>query len=322
MSLSRRSLLLRGVLAGGLGVPAAAATASPLTALDFSGDGALLAVAGYRQILLVDVAAGEVRRRLPCRMAISALRFDRPGRQFAAGGGEPGRGAELHVWRLGGGPARVLRGGHTDAILSLDWHPDGRTIAASSYDRLVSLRQLDSSAARLLKDHTDAVYSIAFDRSGDRLASASGDRTVKVWAPAQGKRLFTLSEATAELYSVAFHPERQELSAGGVDRMLRSWQLTPNSGALLRAAFAHDGPVLCVRYDAAGSIWTASEDRTVKAWDPVTLTERRVLPRQSDWPAAIATSRDGRWFATARHDGSLATYAADTGKLKWETKPR
>src|SRR5205085_4429644 len=121
------------------------------------------------------------------------------------------------------------------------------------------------------------------------LASIGGDRTVKIWDVAKRKRLYTMSESTAELYSVAFSPLGDRIAAGGVDKTLRTWQVSAAGGKLVKAAFAHDAPILRVAYSKDGnSIFTSGEDNAVKRWDSASLAEQKVYPKQPDWPQAIA----------------------------------
>src|SRR5262249_54501187 len=149
---------------------------------------------------------------------------------------------------------------------------------------------------------------------GRQLASASGDRTVKVWDVARHRRLYTLSEATAELYAVSYRPDGKELATGGVDRMLRVWDVSPTSAGLARSTFAHDGAVLRLAYGHDGqSLVSAGEDRAVKIWDAASLTERAHLDRQSDWPLGIALDNGGR-LAVGRFDGSATLYDLATGR--------
>jgi WD40 repeat protein len=208
---------------------------------------------------------------------------------------------------------RALRG-HRDAVYGVAFSPDGRTLAAASYDRLVSLWTLAGGVPRMLKDHIDAVYAVAFSPDGRQVASASGDRTIKVWDVASGQRVYTLNEPAAEQYTVAFSRDGRQLAAGGADKILRLWNVTPTGGKLARSAFAHEGAILRVVFSPDGrSLFTTGEDRRVKVWDAATMTERRVLERQPDWAPALALSPDARRLAVGRFDGSVALYNTATG---------
>jgi len=73
--------------------------------------------------------------------------------------------------------------------------PDGKTLATSSYDKLIYVWDTSTGAKlKTLKDHIDAIYALAFTPDGKRLVSVSADRGVKVWDPAAGERLYTMSE--------------------------------------------------------------------------------------------------------------------------------
>lgn len=323
-----------------------------IAAVAFSPDGTLLAAGGYREVILLDATRGSLIARLLGPVgAVTGVAFSPDGKWLAASGGAPGQFGEICLWeRLsprpatlrpraahgkGGSvsrfperPTRVLRG-HQDAIYGLAFSPDGRTLAAASYDRLVSLWRQPwaapagrATAPRICKDHTDAVYAVAFSPDGRRLASASGDRTVKVWDAATGKRLHTLGESTAELYAVAFHPSGRELAAAGVDKSLRVWSLGASGGALKRSAFAHDGAVLRLLYAPDGrQMATAGEDGLVKLWRTASLTEARVLEKQPDWPLALAFSPDGRRLAIGRYDGTVALVDTATGRTMAVSNP-
>ena len=86
--------------------------------------------------------------------------------------------------------------GHTDCIYAVAFSPDGKTLATSSYDKLIKLWDVATGKEiRTLKDHIDAIYALAFTPDGKRLVSGAADRTVKVWDVATGERLYTLERA-------------------------------------------------------------------------------------------------------------------------------
>ena len=284
------------------------AVQTEIASLAFRPDGQLLAAGTYQEVRLVDVESGEIAQRLGGHAeTVRALSFSPDGSLLAAAGGMPARYGEIKIWELEKGQLLRTLEGHSDCIYSVAFSPDGRLLATSSYDRLVKIWDFEQGLEiRTIKGHIDAVYSLAFQQQR-RLVSVSADRTVKVWDVNTGEQLFKpMSEPSGELYALALHPDGELVAAAGADKMIRTWGLTGHGGKLLRSAFAHDSPILCLAFALDGkTLISAGVDRQVKFWNVDTLQEYRVLEQQPDWVLALAVSPNGRTLAVGRYDGAV-----------------
>jgi Tol biopolymer transport system component len=300
-----------------------------ITALAYHPKGGLLAAGGHKEVLLLDLSAGEVVHKLDGQPGeVTALAFSRDGNYLAAASGASGSPAQVKVYSLvsSGIPAanpQFMLTGHKDAILDIAWSPDNKILATSGYDRLIKLWDaLTGKEIRSLRDHSDAVYGLAFSPDGKYLASGAADRAVKVWEVATGIRLFSLGEATDWVYAVAWSPDGRHIAAAGVDRSIRVWSFTPTGGKIVHSVFAHEGPITRLIYAPNGTmLYSLSEDRTAKAWDPARMTELRVYPRQPEIVLAMALRPDGKQLALSRYDGAVVLLDEASGKTQDEPLP-
>jgi len=67
------------------------------------------------------------------------------------------------------------------------------------------------------------VQSVAFNHDGTLLASGGLDGTARIWDPATGECLHTLTGHTGSVQSVAFNHDGTLLASGGVDGTARIW---------------------------------------------------------------------------------------------------
>ena len=107
---------------------------------------------------------------------------------------------------------------HTDAVRSVAFSSDRKTMASGSYDETIILWDVASGKPSLtLKGHTDWVLSVAFSPDGKTLASGSLDKTIILWDVASGKPTLTLKGHTGTVWSVAFSPDGKTLASGSSD---------------------------------------------------------------------------------------------------------
>ncbi|MEI7771516.1 MAG: hypothetical protein WCI67_16105, partial [Chloroflexales bacterium] len=90
--------------------------------------------------------------------------------------------------------SRVTLGGHSSAVRSAAYSPDGRQIVTASADTTAIIWDAASGAKlTTLSGHRDAVWSAAYSPDGRQIVTASRDRTAIIWDAASGAKLTTLS---------------------------------------------------------------------------------------------------------------------------------
>jgi WD40 repeat protein len=105
--------------------------------------------------------------------------------------------------------------GHSTAVLSVDFSPDGLTLASGSVDESVIIwNTTDGSRVHTLSRHESIVFSVSFSPDGSTLASGSLDGKALLWTVKDGDFLRTISDDSA-VNSVKFSRDGLSVAAGG-----------------------------------------------------------------------------------------------------------
>ena len=150
-----------------------------------------------------------------------------------------------------------------------------------------------------------AVTGVAFSPDGRLLATASGDGTARLWDPATGEHLRTLTGHAGAVTGVAFSPDGRLLATASGDGTARLWD--PATGEHLRTLTGHTGAVCGVAFSPDGRLLaTASDDGTARLWDPATGEHLRTLTGHTDevYGCGVQPGRAAARHRQRRRDGA------------------
>ncbi len=210
---------------------------------------------------------------------VNAVRFSPDGKVLAAGGGEPTRSGEIHFFNVADGKlVRRLADVHSDAVLSIDFAPDGRHLASSSADRFVKVIDLGTGkVVKTFEGHTSYVLGVAWKRDSRTLASAGADKVIKVWDFVTGDRRKNIEGADKDVTGIAFVGVTDQMIAASGDSQVR---LLKENGEKVRsfegatdfmnsAATTPDGRIVVAGgQDGQLHVWNGADGKKVASFGP------------------------------------------------------
>lgn len=188
--------------------------------------------------------------------------------------------------------------GHSEAILSVSFSPDGQMVASGSGDKTLRIWDVDVEMPRhVLKGHKDWILAVSWAPNGKRIASGGKDGLVRIWDPIQGvplpkKPLRGHSKWITSVDWEPLHknPESNRLVSGSKDGTIRIWDAI--RGDTVMTFSGHSHCVTCVRWGGNDLIYSASEDRTIKVWGASSGKLVRILEGHGHWVNSLSINVD------------------------------
>ncbi|MFL9912267.1 nSTAND1 domain-containing NTPase [Paraburkholderia sp. RL17-337-BIB-A] len=301
--------------------------AQSVTNLAFSGDGKLLAVSTTQRIVVWQVTRPDRPLAVLSEKrsgGFYGVAFSPDDRTLAMGetsgyidmfdmGCMSGSAAQtvfvdLRNVMCGGASPRKPLQGHTEAVRSLAFSPDGQQLASSSGDRTVMIWDVATSKPVVtLSGHTDKVFGVAWRADGLQIASASQDRSVILWHPDASGAVTKLPVDDRVVTALAYSPDGKRLAAASGSDQVVIW----DRQSLHRVALsAHDGVVTSISFSPDSTLFASGGwDRTVKLWRSDADAQSaplRIFP-QPGRVTSVVFSPDGSLLAAAAETETTLT---------------
>jgi RNA polymerase sigma factor (sigma-70 family) len=269
----------------------------PVSSLVFADNGKLLASAddGDRgSIRLWDTTTGKERYSIHVNSPVFALAASRTGHLLAAAGQD----RLIRLCDVRTGKSLGSLRGHENAVYSLVFAHDGKTLFSGDFAATVRAWRRDGSVTQLYAD-----------------SPAGFAGTARVWDTVNRKLVATLSLPGQAVHSLVLSPDGKTLAAacqafGQAYHPIRLWN-TATLQERVPIARAHTGPVFALAFATDGTLASAGSDGFVRLWNAASGR----LVRELSWGDTFASPVQALAFSPL--DGTLVGGCLDTRLCAW-----
>ncbi len=152
------------------------------------------------------------------------LDYSPDGALLAVAGGTPGQMGEVKLFNPADGTLVKELASTTDVAYCAVFNPAGTKLAVGGADRAIRIIDTASGKEEvLIEDHADWVVGLAWSPDGSKLVSASRDKTSKLFDAANGESLMTYSGHGDQVFDVAFSGDGKLIFSAGADKKIHAW---------------------------------------------------------------------------------------------------
>ena len=296
-----------------------------ITALAYSPDGEVLAVSGYREVLLHKADGSGLKARLPGMSdRIQSLVYSSDGKILAAVGGTPARFGEVQFWDAREGKlGHAVRVGY-DTLFGAAFSPDGRRLSFGLTDKTARVIEVETGKELLkIEHHDDWVFGSVFSLDGKKLVTVSRDRAAKLTEVSTGSFIENINALKGQLACIARHPQKDIVLIGGEDRVPYLYRMdrprairVGEDATLIRSFEIQPGPIIALAFSPDGErIAVGGAGAEVQVYNTETGERVATITGHEAGIYAVAFHPNGQRLAVAGFDGWVRLYELDSGKL-------
>jgi WD40 repeat protein len=294
---------------------------SPLADLDrvdafkirFTPDGKRLITAGG-DLRVWDAKTGDELFRQKANIGYGAMDLSRDGKMVAVGY------YELYLWDWeSGAPPRKLDAGLRTSLDGLKLTPDGKTLyvfgsagGPRAFDVATGKRierlEVGGRPAWLAYSPDATKLAVGYR---DTINRSERERSIVILDVATGRDLAMFTTGPAHVNEGVWSRDGSRFAAV-TDNRIWVWDLKSNK-LLGPDVPGHEAMISTLAFSPDGRLFTASDDHTVRAWDPA--TGKQLLKLQMDgWVRGMDLSRDGSLVAGSALRNDFRVWDARSGK--------
>lgn len=216
--------------------------------------------------------------------------------------------------------------GHGSTILCCQFAPnDSGRMCSGAGDSTARIWDCNTQTPyKTLSGHTNWVLCVSYSPCGTMIASGSMDNTIRLWDAVTGAPLGNpLLGHTKWISSLTWEPlhlvkvgDTPRLGSGSKDGTIKVWDTTRRVCAATMSG--HTNAVSCVKWSGSNILYSASHDKTIRAWDMAAGGKCiQILKSHAHWVNHLSISTD---YVLRKggfsHSSSRVSAKADPGELR------
>ena len=234
-------------------------------ALAISGDGNLIASAGYRVVKLWERQRNVQLQNFAADAPVTALAASADGTLAATAHGA----GPIRIWNLATGQPAGLLEGHTAAINALAFTPDGTLVIAGSEDNSVRSWNAADAQAVATAATPSPIRALITTSDGTQIITGHADNMIRVYPlpqpDAELQPALEIAGHGGPVTALTLMPTTNELLSGSEDATIRIWNLENG-----QQAFAQNlgGPITSIAVSSDGAkVAAGGANNLVRVWD-------------------------------------------------------
>ena len=188
---------------------------------------------------------------------------------------------------------------HSDAVLSMAYHPKGTAVASGSRDGSVRVWEVPTGRELAqLPAHQGEVRAIAYSPDGDYLLTAGDDREVRLWDLKKQEISQRFAGHQEPITALAISADGKMVATGGGDRKLRLYERA--TAKLLNELPGHGLSINGVAFSPDGKlVASACADQRLRVFDTANGGVKLAIPQFQGNQYAVTFLPDSRTVALA-----------------------
>ncbi len=222
----------------------------------------------------------------------------------------------LWMWNIPSGACMNVFTAHSDSVHTGRFTNSGKNIVSGSEDGSViiwdprtaaAITRFPSTAAP--KFHEGPIYAVDIHQDDQTILTGSEDGFARLVHITTGKTLaqFDHQENSVEAVAICMNQNPSLCATGDISGAIHIWDLNTYR---LRATLKHDDAITkLVFHSESFTLFSASADKTVRAWNTKTGECLKVWHGHQEPILDFAVSKDGQQVVTAGDDGVCLVFS-------------